>query len=49
VELASTDTALEIGCGLGRITRVLAARAQRVLALDISEEMLARAASTTGS
>jgi len=43
VELASTDTALEIGCGLGRITRVLAARAQRVLALDISEEMLARA------
>jgi SAM-dependent methyltransferase len=43
VELASTDTALEIGCGVGRITRVLAARAQRVLALDISEEMLSRA------
>ncbi len=43
VELRSTDTALEIGCGLGRLTRVLAARARRVIALDISEEMLARA------
>jgi SAM-dependent methyltransferase len=43
VELASTDTALEIGCGVGRITRVLAARTDRVFALDISEEMLARA------
>jgi SAM-dependent methyltransferase len=43
VELRDTDTALEIGCGVGRITRVLAARAGRVVALDISAEMLARA------
>ncbi len=35
---------LEIGCGLGRITRVLAARAARVVALDVSDEMLRRAA-----
>ena len=34
---------LEIGCGVGRITRVLAARAAQVLALDVSDEMLARA------
>src|SRR5439155_18574367 len=43
VQLRSTDEALEIGCGLGRITRVLAGRARSVVALDISEEMLARA------
>jgi SAM-dependent methyltransferase len=43
VRVRGTDTVLEIGCGLGRITRVLAARARHVVALDISEEMLARA------
>lgn len=43
LQLRSTDTVLEIGCGVGRISRVLAARARRVVALDISEEMLARA------
>jgi SAM-dependent methyltransferase len=43
VELRRTDTVLEIGCGLGRITRVLGDRARRVIALDISQEMLARA------
>jgi SAM-dependent methyltransferase len=37
------QTVLEIGCGIGRFTRVLAVRAGRVLALDISGEMLARA------
>lgn len=42
-ELHETDTVLEIGCGVGRITRVLATRSRRVVALDISEEMLARA------
>jgi SAM-dependent methyltransferase len=41
--LQPTDTVLDIGCGLGRLTRVLAGRAERVLALDISAEMLARA------
>lgn len=44
VTLRATDVVLEIGCGLGRITRALAARAARVLALDVSDEMLRRAA-----
>ena len=34
---------LEIGCGIGRLTRGLAARAGDVIALDVSAEMLARA------
>jgi len=38
------DEVLEIGCGVGRITRVLAARATRVRALDVSPKMLERAA-----
>jgi SAM-dependent methyltransferase len=42
--IAPGDSVLEIGCGLGRITRVLAARAAAVLALDVSDEMLRRAA-----
>lgn len=37
------DTVLEIGCGIGRMTRVLAGRAAAVLALDVSDEMLERA------
>ena len=37
------DHVLDIGCGVGRLTRVLAARAERVIGLDISAEMLARA------
>jgi SAM-dependent methyltransferase len=37
------DTVLEIGCGIGRMTRVLAGRAAAVLALDVSDEMLKRA------
>ena len=37
------DTVLEIGCGIGRMTRVLADRADAVLALDVSDEMLERA------
>src|SRR5581483_11870342 len=36
VELDPTSVTLEIGCGLGRITRVLSARSRRVLALDVS-------------
>jgi ubiquinone/menaquinone biosynthesis C-methylase UbiE len=36
-----TDEVLEIGCGVGRLTRELAARAQRVQAIDISSEMIA--------
>jgi len=34
---------LDLGCGLGRLTRPLAARARRVTALDVSGEMLERA------
>jgi SAM-dependent methyltransferase len=43
VQVGAEDAVVEIGCGLGRITRVLAARARRVVALDVSDEMLARA------
>lgn len=43
VEVKPTDTALDIGCGVGRITRVLSESARRVLALDLSPEMLERA------
>jgi len=34
---------LDIGCGVGRTTRALAARVDQVLAIDVSGEMLARA------
>jgi SAM-dependent methyltransferase len=43
VVVESTDEIVEIGCGVGRLTRVLAARAAHVTALDVSAEMLARA------
>lgn len=43
VALASSDRVVEIGCGAGRQTRALAARAAHVRALDVSEVMLARA------
>jgi SAM-dependent methyltransferase len=43
VTISSTDTVVDIGCGVGRLTRPIAARAGRVYALDISSEMLARA------
>ncbi|HYI38551.1 MAG TPA: class I SAM-dependent methyltransferase [Thermoleophilaceae bacterium] len=37
------DDVVEIGCGLGRLTRGLAARAATVRALDVSAEMLQQA------
>lgn len=40
VEVVRGDRVLEIGCGVGRLTRVLARRAQQVYALDVSREML---------
>jgi SAM-dependent methyltransferase len=40
-----TDDLVEIGCGVGRMTRVLAELAASVVAIDISAEMLARARS----
>jgi SAM-dependent methyltransferase len=36
----SSDEVLEIGCGVGRLTRALSARAASVVALDVSERML---------
>jgi SAM-dependent methyltransferase len=43
VEVEPGSRILEIGCGVGRLTRGLAARANEVLALDVSAEMLAQA------
>jgi len=40
VAVGPDDEVVEIGCGLGRMTRPLAARARRVQALDVSQEML---------
>ncbi|MGH9475062.1 MAG: class I SAM-dependent methyltransferase [Terriglobales bacterium] len=40
---AQTDTVVEVGCGVGRLTRALAAEVGRCHAFDISAEMLARA------
>lgn len=43
VEPSAADTIVEIGCGVGRLTRALAQRAAHVIAVDVSGEMLARA------
>ncbi|GAA3735605.1 hypothetical protein GCM10022239_09550 [Leifsonia bigeumensis] len=43
VDVRSTDVLLEIGCGVGRMTRRLAELAGRVVASDISGEMISRA------
>jgi SAM-dependent methyltransferase len=37
------DTVVDVGCGVGRLTRVLAGRAARVYAIDVSAEMLVQA------
>lgn len=39
----STRNAVEIGCGIGRMTHALAERFARVVALDVSPEMIRRA------
>jgi SAM-dependent methyltransferase len=41
--VAPDDVVVEVGCGVGRLTRVLAPAARKVVALDISDEMLRRA------
>lgn len=41
--ISNDDRIVEIGCGIGRLTRVLAARTAHVVALDVSPQMLARA------
>jgi SAM-dependent methyltransferase len=43
VELPRGATVVEIGCGIGRLTRELAPHVARLFACDISEEMLSRA------
>ena len=43
-EPGGTGTCLEVGCGVGRMTVVLAQRWKHVLAVDVSPEMLRRAA-----
>lgn len=43
VDVSPTDVVLEIGAGVGRMTKRLAALGQRVIACDISAEMLSRA------
>ena len=40
LELRSSDELVEIGCGIGRLTRPLAARCRSVRALDVSPRML---------
>jgi SAM-dependent methyltransferase len=44
VSVGADDVVVDIGCGVGRLTRVLAQRACRVIGVDVSAEMLARAA-----
>jgi SAM-dependent methyltransferase len=39
-DIAPTDEIVEIGCGVGRITRELATRGATVRAVDVSERML---------
>jgi SAM-dependent methyltransferase len=43
VAIGENDTVVDIGCGVGRLTRVLAARARAVHAIDVSAEMLSQA------
>jgi SAM-dependent methyltransferase len=48
LEIAPGETVLDIGCGVGRLTRALAARAERVVGLDVSQEMLTLAREHNG-
>lgn len=42
-DIGPGQSVVDIGCGLGRLTRPLARKANRVIALDVSNEMLTRA------
>ena len=42
-QLSAGDVVLDLGCGVGRLTRVLAERAAHVHAIDVSAEMLEQA------
>jgi len=46
--LSSHSSVLEIGCGIGTLTGLLAAKAGKVLAVDISPESIARAKQRLG-
>jgi SAM-dependent methyltransferase len=43
VALRGDERVVDVGCGIGRLTRALAARAAHVDAFDVSPEMVARA------
>jgi SAM-dependent methyltransferase len=43
LRIDSNESIVEIGCGVGRLTRVLASRGARVTAIDVSRVMLDRA------
>jgi ubiquinone/menaquinone biosynthesis C-methylase UbiE len=43
VKIEPGQVVVDIGCGLGRLTRPLAQGAERVIAIDVSSEMLQRA------
>lgn len=48
VAVGPADVVVDIGCGLGRLTRALAGRVREVHALDVSPQMLARARDLNG-
>jgi SAM-dependent methyltransferase len=43
VTFRPSDVALDIGCGVGRLTRAIAKRARLVYGIDVSREMIERA------
>lgn len=43
VEIEPHHRVVDLGCGIGRLTRALAARAESVVGIDVSGEMLTRA------
>jgi SAM-dependent methyltransferase len=47
-QLRPDDVVLDLGCGVGRLTRALAQRCSHVHALDVSSEMLERARELNG-
>ena len=47
-EISPTDAILEVGAGIGVLTRELAKRAQRVVAVELERDMLTLLAHTTG-
>src|SRR5258708_7581787 len=48
VQPAPSDVVLDLGCGVGRMVRVLAGHSRAVIGLDVAGEMLARAQELNG-